>query len=161
MYKQSYKPMLATTRHPPFPSNHFRPSLHQTNTHHKTSKNNTHIRSIRLPRPPFRKFDIAKRWENVRKSTSAGGAHELEDDADVAGEECHSHGSNHEGGCEDQVAIGLEGFGGEVVEGHDFAADEAFEGKGCEHVEAEATKRLLLAVFVKSQRECKHTAVQC
>ena len=32
------------------------------------------------------------------------------------------------------MAVGLVWFGGEVVFGHDFAADEAFEGEGCEHV---------------------------
>jgi hypothetical protein len=34
----------------------------------------------------------------------------------------------------------MEGFGREVVVFHNFAADEAFEGEGGEHVEAETAE---------------------
>ena len=110
---------------------------HQTNPHNATPKRNAHIRRIRLPRPALRQLHKTQRRQNVRQRAGGRGADEFEDDAQVAGDEGGHHGGDDERGGEDQVAVGLVGLVREVVGGHDFAADEAFEGESGDHVQAE------------------------
>ena len=47
------------------------------------------------------------------------------------------------------MAVRVPGFVREPVVGHDFAADERFEGEGGEHVEAEAAIRVLVRKLEK------------
>ncbi|KAF4625824.1 hypothetical protein G7Y89_g12339 [Cudoniella acicularis] len=65
-------------------------------------------------------------------------ANKLENSAQITGDERERHGANDERGREDEMQVHVEGFVGEPVIEHDFAADEGFEGEGGEHVEAEA-----------------------
>lgn len=106
----------------------------QTDPHDRAPESDTRIRGPRLPRPAPREIDEAQGRQDVRERAGGGGADELEDDADVAGEEGDGHGADDEGGGEDDVAVGLVGFGWEVVFGHYLAADETLEGEGGEHV---------------------------
>lgn len=119
---------------PSLPPHNLRNAQHQTNRHNHRAKRNARIARPRLPRPPLRQIHKAQRRENVGERAGGRGADELEDDADVAGDEGDGHGGDDERGGEDEVAVGLVRLVGEVVFGHDFAADEAFEGEGGEHV---------------------------
>ena len=123
-----------TTPTTPFPSNHLRHAHNQTNAHHHASKRYTYIRHPSLPRPPFRQFHKTKRRENVRQRARRGGADELENDAQIAGDERGRHGGEDERGGENEVSIRIVRFAWEVVLGHDLATDEALEGKSRDHV---------------------------
>lgn len=111
--------------------------LQQTNGHDNATENDTHVRSVRLPGPPLRQFDIAKRRENISQRARARSADELEHDADVACNEGERHGGYDEGSGEDQMAVWVVRLAGEVVFCHDLATDEAFQRESCDHVEAE------------------------
>lgn len=119
-------------------SNTFPNRLNQTDAHHRTPKCNAHIGGIDLPGAASGEFDVAQRRQNVCQRTRTRSSHELEHDAQIAGDERHAHGGENQRGREDQVAIGVEVFGGKVVFCHDFSADEAFQWKCGEHVQAKA-----------------------
>ena len=113
---------------------HLRHTLRNTNQHNYAPKTNTPIRCSRLPRPSLSQFHKTQRRQDIRERTRGRGAHELENDAQVAGEQGGRHGGHDERGGEDEVPVGVVGFVGEVVGSHYFAADEAFEGEGGDHV---------------------------
>lgn len=117
---------------------HLNHTLGDADRHHNEPERDANIRSIRLPRPPLRELEEAERWENVRQRACGGCADEFEHNPQVRRDQSHAHGRYDEGRCEDDVAIRLVRLAREVVFGHDFATDEAFEGKGGDHVEAEA-----------------------
>lgn len=73
----------------------FRHSLNQTDEHDKASKDNTHPRCIRLPRPRA-KFDIAERRQYICEGTGGRSTDEFKDSAEVASEERDEHGAEDE-----------------------------------------------------------------
>lgn len=143
-YRESYSPsgsinaehffIVLATLCTTLASYHFSTSKQNADSHDNATKSYAHIRSIRLPRPPLREFDITQWRQNVRESASTGGADQFKHDTEIAGEKTESHGGDDQGGGENEMAVRIEGFMGKVVEIHDLSADEGFKGQCCEHV---------------------------
>ncbi|KAA8904197.1 hypothetical protein TRICI_005572 [Trichomonascus ciferrii] len=84
-------------------------------------------------------LEIAHGGEDVGHEGGCGGADELEDGAEVAGEEGDGHaGADKEGGGDDVFFSGVLGWVRPVIGEDDLSTDEDLEGEGSDHVEAEA-----------------------
>jgi len=120
---------------------HLGNGLHQADNHYDTTKRNARIGSIRLPCLPLRELDEAKRRQNVRQRTRARRTDEFEHNADVARDQRQCHRRHDQRRGEDEVAVGIVRLAGEVILGHDFAADEALQRQRGDHVQPEAEAR--------------------
>jgi len=109
----------------------------QADAQYDAAKDYTGHRSKCLPAPDAQ-LDVAERWQDVSQSACARGADELKDGSQVAGKQRQAHSRNDERGAEDEVALRVEGFIGEVVVRHHLSADEGLEWQSRQHVESKA-----------------------
>lgn len=112
--------------------------LHEANGHHHGSEHCTCYRRDPLP-TPCAQLDVAEWWQYIRQCAGTCGADQLENGTKVAGKQRQHHGGDDKGSGEDQVAIWVPLFVRKPVVGHDFAANEGFEGEGGKHIQAKAT----------------------
>ena len=120
-------PLLATLCTALAP-HHFGTSKQNTDSHDNATESYAYVRSIRLPCPSLRELNITQWRQNVSQSTSTGGTDQFKHDTQIARQQAESHGRDDQSSGEDEMTVRIERFVREVVEVHDFSADERFEG---------------------------------
>lgn len=110
---------------------------HQAYSHDPNTKTNAQNSWDRPPAPCAQPY-ITQRWKNVSQNTGARSSDQLEYSAQIASHQAYCHGWHNKTCAEDQMAIWLIWLIGKVVVVHYFAAHEAFQRKGGEHIQTEA-----------------------
>lgn len=118
-------------------SYHLRRCHHQTHTHDPTPKTNTQYRRNGPP-ALTRQLQITQRRQYISQGARARRTNQLKHSPQIACNKAQSHRAHHQRRSENEMPIRLIRLLGEPVIIHHLPADEAFEGEGGEHVEAEA-----------------------
>lgn len=111
--------------------------LHDADAQNTDAKEDTYDGRRRLPTATAQ-FEIAQWRQDIGEGTSRGGADQLEDGTQVAGQQRQRRRRDHQRRREEEVPFGIPGSVGKIVVGHDLAAHKGLEWKGREHVKAEA-----------------------